>query len=118
MKRDMDLVRKLLLNLEGEENIDLSSSSDEQKLYHTALLIDAELVFGAIARGGQGQISAAKAFNLTWKGHEFIDAARDEKSWSRALAKVKSTCGTATLGIIQELLNLALKDRLGLSATN
>lgn len=44
MRRDMDLVRLLLLQVEGEEAPDLSAYTNEQQIYHKALLIDAGLV--------------------------------------------------------------------------
>lgn len=37
MKRNMDLIRSLLLELEGEP-VDSSDYSDEQLIYHKALL--------------------------------------------------------------------------------
>ena len=47
MKRDMNLVRLLLLQHEGEEPTpDLSGFTDEQQLYHEALLIEAHLLDG------------------------------------------------------------------------
>lgn len=46
MKRDMDLVRLLILEVEGEEEVNLSGYTDEQKLYHKYLLIDAGLAEG------------------------------------------------------------------------
>jgi len=47
MKRDMDLIRLLLFQVEGEKELDLSDYSDEQKLYHQRLLLEAGLVHGS-----------------------------------------------------------------------
>ena len=41
MKRDFDLVRLLLIELEGEEEVDLSSYTPEQVNYHKALVKEA-----------------------------------------------------------------------------
>lgn len=44
MKRDMELIRLLLLEVEGEEpKPDLSAYSSETQAYHLALLVDAGL---------------------------------------------------------------------------
>jgi hypothetical protein len=34
---------------------------------------------------------------LTWEGHEFLDAARDEKRWKKAMSTVKEKGGTITI---------------------
>ena len=45
MKRDMNLIRVLLLETEGEEpKPDLSDYTEEQRVYHSALLIEAEAI--------------------------------------------------------------------------
>ena len=39
MKRDMNLVRLLLLRAEGEDPVDLSTYSEEQVNYHESMLL-------------------------------------------------------------------------------
>ncbi|NBK26280.1 MAG: DUF2513 domain-containing protein, partial [Spirochaetia bacterium] len=46
MRRDMDLIRLILLDVEGEEKPDLSGYTQEQITYHKYLLIDADLAEG------------------------------------------------------------------------
>jgi len=41
MKCDMDLIRLILLDVEGEEKPDLSGYTGEQVTYHRTLLIEA-----------------------------------------------------------------------------
>jgi hypothetical protein len=49
MHRDMNLIRQLLLLYEGDEpKPDLSEFSEDQQVYHSALLIEAKLVDGSI----------------------------------------------------------------------
>ena len=51
MKRDMELIRLSLLEVEREEPApDLSGYTKDQKVYHMALYIEAGLVDGDIKR--------------------------------------------------------------------
>jgi len=51
MRRDMNLIRQLLLLYEGEEpKPDLSQFSEDQQVYHSALLIEAKPVDGSHPR--------------------------------------------------------------------
>lgn len=51
MKRDMDLIRLKLMQVEGEEPApDLSAYTEEQQVYHMALLIEAGLVDGIVKK--------------------------------------------------------------------
>jgi hypothetical protein len=86
MKRDMELIRLLLLVYEGEEpKPDFSDYSEDQQVYHSALLIEAKLVDGSILpdRYPRGIV----VLRLTWDGHEFLDAARNQSVWNRIRAK-------------------------------
>jgi hypothetical protein len=53
MKRDMDVIRLLLLQLEGDEKAteDLKAYDEPTVVYNAALIVDAGLVEGAVARG-------------------------------------------------------------------
>jgi hypothetical protein len=85
MKRDMNLIRLLLLETEGEEpKPDLSPYNDAQRIYHSALLIEAGLVDGQIIQDSDGQPAATVTLRLTWAGHEFLDAARNDTIWHKA----------------------------------
>lgn len=68
----MELIRLSLPEVEGEEPApDLSGLTEEQKVYHMALCIEAGLLDGDIVENGDGCPAAAVAIRLTWKGHEF-----------------------------------------------
>lgn len=77
MKRDEDLIYKLLLRAEGDEpRPDLSAYSEEQRAYHTAMLIDAGLVRGLISRDEVGRVRATATTELTPQGHDYLAARR------------------------------------------
>jgi hypothetical protein len=115
MKRDMNLIRLLLLETEGEEpKPDLSVFSEDQRLYHSALLIEADLVHGQIIEDGSGQPASTVTLRLTWAGHEFLDAARNDTIWHKAGERIKKSGVDVSLSVLKEVLNQLLKQSLGL----
>lgn len=114
MKRDMNLIRSLLLEVEGEEpKPDLTKYSEEQQVYHCALLIEAGLVDGAVVPNEIGYPAATSIIKLTWAGHEFLDAARDEESWQKTTQRIAKAGGSFTIPILTEILTQYVKQKLG-----
>jgi len=115
MKRDMNLIRALLLEIEGENpKPDLSAYSEEQRVYHCALLIEAGLVHGSVLENQSGCPVGVVTMRLTWAGHEFLDAARNETIWKKAIERLKNVGGNVTLSVLEKLLEKLLKEPLGL----
>ena len=111
----MELIRLQLLRVEGEKELTgFEDYSEEQKIYHMALCIEAGLVDGHIQTDGNGFPIGASAIRLTWKGHEFLDAARNDTIWKKALVQVKKTGGHVTHAALEELLKHLAKQSLGL----
>lgn len=92
MKRDMALLRLLLLKLEeidrdGQKIYSLSSEELKfdgytwaQVAYHYNLAVEA----GLVNKGGAGSFGSDVMFRkLTWSGHDFVDAVRDEEIWRK-----------------------------------
>jgi uncharacterized protein DUF2513 len=89
MQRDIDLMRLLLLELEGEQSIDLGTYAPEQLNFHKALIVDAGFAEGIINYSTSKNASAdipdvAILRRLTYAGHEFLDSAKNEKVWNKA----------------------------------
>ena len=105
MKRDFELVRNLLLNIEGEK-VDISSYTEEQILYHKALLLSRGLAEGPEPRYSSRKYSGIPdkviIHKLTWEGHDFIDAIRDESRWQKAKEWVKEAGKILTLESLKE----------------
>lgn len=114
MKRDMDLIRALLIAVEGATEPDLSKWSEEEQLYHSVLLIESKLVHGFTAEGGDGSPVAAKMLRLTWEGHEFLDAARDETVWKKVRDKLEAVGTNVALPVLTSLLTDYTKQKLGI----
>lgn len=105
MKRDFELLRKLLLDIEGDV-VDISSYSKEQILYHKALLLEAELADGLKPHYSSREYSEIPdrviIRRLTWEGHNFIDAIRDEGRWQKAKEWIREAGKILTLETLKE----------------
>lgn len=100
MKRDMDLVRTILLALaDSDESLwstDLVTDEYSRDVigYHFLILDEAGLIMANVKAADNDPYYIAVASRLTWEGNDFLDAVRDESIWKR----VRSTIGKITGG--------------------
>ena len=114
MKRDFDLIRLILLEIErtptyGDSvDLQLDGYNDDQVTYHIALLSELGLV-----TGGKRVIGSPTWFGirLTWDGHEFLDASRDNERWAKAKS-IAGKLGSVTIAVLREILTELLKAQL------
>ena len=119
MKRDMDLVRDILLALEERGNgrlapveIDIAGRSRAEIAYHVMITAQAGLV-DAVDLSSPGRLDWL-ARNLTWEGHEFLDTSRNETSWERAKTIVFKQTGGLSIHFLQKTLTRLGQDALGI----
>jgi hypothetical protein len=112
MRRDMDLIRKLLLKLEDHEPVDLSPYTEEQIGYHVALLVESGLAHGQVLSYYPQQSGAAHS--LTWAGHEFLDAARSQTLWNQAKQRFAQSGVEMTIDTAKAVLAAISLKSLGL----
>lgn len=105
MKRDLELVRKLLFILESNQQSGSAPKDyglslwDGLVQYHLRLLVEADLAIGyGYAMNG------AVSLRLTWQGHELLELSRDRAIWERAINVVKRETGGSCLNTIRTLL--------------
>ncbi len=116
----MELIRKMVLAIEdapqgyAPDDLGIEGYPPEQIDYHTYLLLDARLADGERIDTMESDGPAAKLMNLTWAGHEFADAARDETRWKKAMAVVQEKGGSVTLSVLTQLLTALMRGALGL----
>ena len=115
MKRDMDLCRQILLEIEaGEpgESIEMlqTVAPGNHVIEHLQLLQDAELIEARVDRHFRNY----SIQRLTWKGHEFIRAARDDKVWVKAKQRIGSAWESVTFPLLMKVLDNVLGEALGL----
>ena len=118
MKRDMDLVRKILLELEdtpyelGGFDLELEGYSPDQISYHVMLLNEAGLIEANDLSTFGGKKWTPK--RLTWAGHEFIEASRDESRWEKAKNIMKEKGSGMAFDVLRSvLIQLMTKAVLG-----
>lgn len=119
MKRNMELVRKILFALEEAEHgfvngVKIDGYSDEQVGYHAYLMMEDGLIRATDLTALCSKSPEARPSGLTSKGHEFLDAARSETVWNKAMAKVKDAGGCVTLTALTGLLKKLVEQQLGI----
>lgn len=121
MKRDLDLIREILLAIEDFEPETLSSLQGisprdfsgtlPQNLHHITMLIDA----GYIDKVTEDLEPTFVVRGMTMAGHDFLDAIRDKTVWEQTKTRL-GQAGGWTLDIVLAVAKEELKRRLGLSA--
>ena len=115
MKRNMDLCRDILFKVEAGDGLlvevshnDFKNVSQDHFFEHVRLLGEANLLDVSAMSMGEGQ-----SLRLTWDGHEFLDLARSDTVWRKALQGI----GKQGVGPAFEILREFLPDliRQGLS---
>lgn len=106
MKRNMELVRELLLHVEAEQDIySLTSKySQEEIVGHVEILLDAKLLDGKVYYDLSGGPGSPHIQRLTWAGHEFLDNARNDTVWNKVTSTIKNAATTASFEVLVEML--------------
>ena len=114
MKRDLDLCREILQALEAHPdrwhaNRPMIEGRPPGEVgYHLDLLAEAGLVAFVHRPGDRYR------YGLTWAGHEFLDAARDNTRWNRAKRILAEKTGGLSFVVLQELLVSLSRTAVGL----
>lgn len=124
MKRDDDLIRLLMLDLEETstpitQSHTVSGYNRDQVAYHLAIIVKQGLAEGPSPMySSSGQSStipmAVVALRLTPAGHDFIASIRDDSIWAKVKEKSVAVSGGLTLRVIKELAVAIAKTHLGL----
>jgi hypothetical protein len=117
MKRDMDLIRDILLVVEKQDHgglikVEIEGHSPHDINYHMVLLRDAGLVEAAVMQS-QDELYV-QPIRLTWAGHEFIDSARSSKVWEGAKTFAMKTTGTLTLEALKLAIPIVIKNLMSM----
>lgn len=112
MKRNMDLIRELMLKLEslpmnmgdvfclqpGDKEIAVEGFTEHQIEYHLELLRE----IGFIQSPGSQPMLGITYAGITWAGHDFLDAVRDPEIW-RKTKQGAEAAGGFTIDLITDL---------------
>jgi hypothetical protein len=116
MKRDMDLVRKILRIFEERDKVSLAKKLDIDGYapdcveYHLHLMVQADLLEDPTAElqrsftvGGRMTAVHSGGLSLTWAGHDFLDASRNESTWEKA-KRAAGTAGGMSFDVLKAVL--------------
>lgn len=121
MKRDLDLVRSILLKVESAENeIELMELQDEVHttsvvVYHLGLLEACRLIDAKFFRDMNGKVIDATVFGLTWDGQDYLDAMRDDRVWAKTKSAIRNSVGSTTFEVVKRVC-VEVATKLALSA--
>ena len=120
MKRNLDLIRKLVLAVEdlptgtALNEIEIEGYSPDEIGYHSYLVVDAGLAKGIDVQTLSDTSPNWQILHLTSEGHDFADAARSESTWNKAKGIIAAKGGSATIDVMKQVLIGVIKHTLGL----
>jgi len=128
MKRDLELVKEILLFFEKRDSDKMISVDhimegselaiegyDGRRISdHIDIMYEAGLLEGYAERAKDGRLIQVYPTRLTWEGHEFIAAARNETAWAKLKDQLKSSGSAIPFKIAQTLLLKYIEMEVGL----
>ena len=114
MKRDMDLIRAILLEVEKSPSprgcrIEIPGRTREELYYNAQLMQEAGLIEAKFLRNS----TEFHVLRLKYAGHEFLDAARSDTVWEKAKKMLLSATGTITLEGLKAALPQIVRKLVG-----
>jgi repressor of nif and glnA expression len=112
MARDMDLVRRILMEM--EELVKEGKGQDLERIlkeegysgreihYHLKLLSQAGFI-EAVSLSALDGYPAYLPRDITWEGYDFLEAIRDEGIYKRAKATALEKTGGVVLSVLKDL---------------
>lgn len=113
MKRDMELVRKLLLEIERLHisydltNHDLAIESYDMYTiaYHCQIMFEKGLISSYKPIEVDGGIAGFRVGGLTWDGNDFLEKIRDNSVWHKTKETIKEKGLPLLIETIKEIAN-------------
>ncbi|MEX1036889.1 MAG: DUF2513 domain-containing protein [Sneathiella sp.] len=123
MKRDMDIIRDTMLALEKDNDLDgvgfyafsenepvIERADPKVAFYHLQLCVAG----GLLDDNGQEVVGHVVIRGLTWEGHDFLDAVRDDNIWAEVKSVVKKQGYELTFDVAKSLAMRLLSTSIGL----
>jgi hypothetical protein len=120
MKRDMDLIRKIVFAIEElpdhslAADLKLDGYEPEFVGFQCYLMKQGGLIEGFDATSRVGKCPEVLPFHLTWAGYEFADSARNDTTWNKAKSTVVEKLGSASFAVLTEVLKNLAKSAMGM----
>ena len=117
MKRNWDLIRKILLKLEEKadstswlESSDIKGYDYKTVAYHYKLLKNAGIIEALDISTMEEENYAA--LSLTWQGHEFLDKIRNDNVWNKVKSTVQSKSLDLSFDVIKQVATATISAML------
>jgi len=125
MKRNLNLIRKILLDIENAppgkvisaSNFDYEEFEELIIAEHLKLLLDAKFLEGKFMQDflSNGSIEIfCSIYRLTWDGHEFLANAKNDTIWKKVKSQAEEKGVSTSMFILNQVLASEVKKRLGL----
>jgi len=126
MKRDLDLIRQIMLTL--EENMEYGKKFHSEQLfevmkdatlsaeklsYHLELLVEINFISAIRQKYLSGEPTDYLIKTITSQGHDFIDTIRQDKTWKKIKEK-SYNIGGFSLSLLVDIGKEYLKKQIGL----
>ena len=118
MKRDMGLIREILLQVEARPSVndwgpvEIDGRSQEEISYHVKMLDDDGLLEALDMRTlGPDGFKYDPKF-LTARGHDFLDSIRSPSVWGKVKQQLAVIGGSASLEVVKTIAKKAVADVL------
>jgi hypothetical protein len=105
----MEIIRELLKQTEEREAGKMTKFHDPIVVHQIELMIDAGLVDGEAVFEKMAYIR-----RLTWAGHDFLDASKDDTIWNKAKEHIIKPSVSWTFSILLDYLKREAALKLGL----
>ena len=104
MKRDMELCRNILLEIESSQSekiygFHIKDYSDEMVRYHCNLLRE----HGLITKSSEDILGELIVGNLTWEGQDFVEKIHDDTIWNRTKETIINKGLTMGFDIVKQV---------------
>ncbi|WP_198781148.1 DUF2513 domain-containing protein [Shewanella putrefaciens] len=113
MKRDMDLIRLILLEAQnGNLNSDIKGFESDVVKYHKKLAIEAGLLEGKVQNNLENTSvvpSAVHVKDLTWHGHDFLDSIESDNNWSKVKGYIKESGKIVTIETVKQAVKIVFQ---------
>ncbi len=119
MKRDMELIRKLILKIEdapggwAPSDLSIEGYTSEQIGYHSCLIVESGLAIGndITPRGSSGPKYMLS--RLTPAGHDFAESSRNQFVWDEVMGDIREKgFPSVAIDLLKKLLDKAVRKKL------
>jgi hypothetical protein len=120
MKRDLNLIRNILLDIEAAppgqliQGFAYDGKEQPEILEHVQLLLDAGFIDGQVIEGSMGEPVACVIMRMKWAGQEFLAKAKNDTIWKKVIAQAEDKGLSTSMGVVNALLEAAAKKYVGL----